>query len=52
MALAEVGEGSGCTRSPLAPFSTPFLGGRVPRLKSTTEKVGTLILASLQEDLA
>ena len=35
------------------PFLTPFLVGRVPLLKSTTEnKSGSLILTSLLEDLA
>ena len=35
----------------LVPFLAPFLVGRVPLLNSTTEKVGTLILSSLLEDL-
>ena len=33
------------------PLLTPFLVGRVPLQESTTEKVGTLILTSLLEDL-
>ena len=35
----------------MVPFLTPFLVGRVPLPKKTTEKVGTLILTSPLEDL-
>ena len=34
------------------PFDRFFCGGKAPLLKETTEKVGALILTSLQEDLA
>ena len=36
---------------PVVPFGTPFVVRRVPLLKKTTEKMDTLILASLLEDL-
>ena len=36
---------------PVVPFYRFFFGGRVPLLKSTTGKKGTLVLTSLLEDL-
>ena len=35
----------------MVPTFTVSCGGRVPLLKETTEKMGTLILTSLVEDL-